>query len=156
MSQSLHFLRAFQPQGDSRNSLENGRSGRNPFIFLGHFNLWTEVIEDDFHESRNPFIFLGHFNSRLGLSRQKKAITRSRNPFIFLGHFNKFLESPRGLQEFKSQSLHFLRAFQHSLICRRIRFIYQSRNPFIFLGHFNIWARAFPCPLFSVAIPSFS
>ena len=37
MSQSLHFLRAFQPL-DRDYPLEYSISGRNPFIFLGHFN----------------------------------------------------------------------------------------------------------------------
>ena len=36
MSQSLHFLRAFQ-QAYQGSGVEHNQ-GRNPFIFLGHFN----------------------------------------------------------------------------------------------------------------------
>ncbi len=36
-----------------------------------------------------------------------------------------------------SQSLHFLRAFQHSQEIETIAEAKEGRNPFIFLGHFN-------------------
>ena len=61
---------------------------------------------------RNPFIFLGHFNIPFQGALEKLA--KSRNPFIFLGHFNFFKEvSAMERVLIRSQSLHFLRAFQH-------------------------------------------
>ncbi len=38
-SQSLHFLRAFQLDCYSLSYQDFIRESRNPFIFLGHFNL---------------------------------------------------------------------------------------------------------------------
>ena len=60
MSQSLHFLRAFQPVAPVR-SPASPELGRNPFIFLGHFNS-ALLSRPRGGTSRNPFIFLGHFN----------------------------------------------------------------------------------------------
>ncbi len=67
---------------------------RNPFIFLGHFNIpttnnwqWIPLT------SRNPFIFLGHFNPTYrNFPINGKTC---RNPFIFLGHFNIYMREGR-------------------------------------------------------------
>ena len=42
---------------------ERRGEGRNPFIFLGHFNGLAQKLSDSVAGSRNPFIFLGHFNT---------------------------------------------------------------------------------------------
>ena len=83
--------------------------------------------------SRNPFIFLGHFNlCPVCLEPSEDC----RNPFIFLGHFNEVTEELWKEARASSQSLHFLRAFQLEGL-RDVVEVIICRNPFIFLGHFN-------------------
>ena len=64
MSQSLHFLRAFQPTAQMEARQGPEASGRNPFIFLGHFNNQNSATQQPTTPRRNPFIFLGHFNQK--------------------------------------------------------------------------------------------
>ncbi len=67
---------------------------RNPFIFLGHFNIPFQGALEKLAKSRNPFIFLGHFNSQ---PLRLNIYAKGRNPFIFLGHFNAVSADPRRL-----------------------------------------------------------
>ncbi len=61
-SQSLHFLRAFQPKGFMR-VVQSYTTTSQSLHFLRAFQL-REIKEIDENEEygRNPFIFLGHFN----------------------------------------------------------------------------------------------
>ena len=87
-SQSLHFLRAFQlAMTKIKWVLKNG--DRNPFIFLGHFNLY----EGGKVEEREGFrIAIPSFSQGISTIEKKEFMefvkNVYRNPFIFLGHFN--------------------------------------------------------------------
>ena len=144
MSQSLHFLRAFQ-LSRIYFSLGGGSGSRNPFIFLGHFNsMWKRKRENSMKSQslhflrafqleqegvgnpfralrRNPFIFLGHFNTDLTLYGLGQKLSESQS-LHFLRAFQHLTATPDGVAvTVQSQSLHFLRAFQHIWLLMKLR-----------------------------------
>ena len=137
-SQSLHFLRAFQPLKGGRAMADLKELRRNPFIFLGHFNFPAgKVFLRLRRKCRNPFIFLGHFNFWLLRYARFWAYQEVAIPSFSQGISTMYGLKQKLSDSVASQSLHFLRAFQQIFSYGVRQKLADCRNPFIFLGHFN-------------------
>ena len=134
-SQSLHFLRAFQQNISGIDRLCN-QSSRNPFIFLGHFNGRSDILEKNISSRSQSLHFLRAFQQKLKWKREREK------KLVAIPSFSQGISTGgpdvciyKVYEE--SQSLHFLRAFQllEQLTEKKLEPV--CRNPFIFLGHFN-------------------
>ncbi len=89
-------------------------SGRNPFLYSGHFNnILVSDLFENFLEGRNPFLYSGHFNERVRRMNEDQILVAI--PSFIQGISTYMVGTFNPHRRGASQSLPLFRAFQQDI-----------------------------------------